>query len=157
MQLFEDEYCISCAPCRHEAKLHVMDEYSFPDDLFHNSLNYFHDMIKEFKTSVIIPSQIINFPFVDVDGKTILLVRWDGTIFYHVISKVSDQSYTSITGSLQHFSNYSRGISSFAIFHLHSSFRHHFDCYEYGRANSNNRVSSQVLKIPRELLIQKEL
>ena len=67
-------------------------------------------------------------------------VRLDGTISYHVISKVSNQRYTSITTSLQHLHNYSWGSSSFAIFHLDNSFCHHFDSYEYGRAN--NGVSS---------------
>ena len=31
LQLSEDEYCISCAQIRQEAKLHVMDEYFVPD------------------------------------------------------------------------------------------------------------------------------
>ena len=39
--------------------------------------------------------------------------------------------------------------------HLGDSFHHHPNIYMYGRAN--NRVSSQVLKIPRKLLIQKPL
>ena len=92
--------CISCTSFRNEAKLLVINGYSFPDDLFHHSLNSFHDMIKEFKTSVVTSYQGITFPFVDVDGKTIFPVRWDGSIYYHVISKVIDQPYTSITGSL---------------------------------------------------------
>ena len=44
LQLSQDKYCISWAPTRHEAKLHVIDEYSFPDDLFYYSLNSFHGM-----------------------------------------------------------------------------------------------------------------
>ena len=155
LQLSENEYCISCAPSKHEAKLHVINEYFFPDDLFHHSLNSSQDMIKEFKTSVVTSYQSITSPFLDIDNKTIFSVRWDGTIPYHVICKVSDQLYTSITGSLQHFINYSRGSHRFAIFHLDNSFRHHFDSYVYGRANGS--VRSQVLRIPREFFIQKTL
>ena len=90
LQLSEDEYCISCAPTRHEAKLHVIDEYPFPDDLFHHSLNSFHDMIKGFKTFVVTFYQSITFPFVDIVDKAIFPVRSDGTICYHVISKVTN-------------------------------------------------------------------
>ena len=76
LQLSEDEYCISCAQSRHEAKLHVINEYFFPDDLFHHhSFNSFHDMIKGFKTSAGTSYQSITFPFVDVADKTILPVR----------------------------------------------------------------------------------
>ena len=76
-------------------------------------LNSFHDMIKEFNSSVVISYQSITFPFIDVDDKIIFPVSWDGTISFHVISKVSNQLYTSITGSLHHFSNFSWGSSSF--------------------------------------------
>ena len=73
----------------------------------------------------------------------------------HVIGKVSDQPCTSITRCLQHFRYYSRGTSSFASFHLGDSFHHHLNIYMYGRVN--NRVSSQVLRIPRKFFIQKPL
>ena len=41
LQLSEDEYCISFALTNHEAKLHIIDEYSFTDYLFHHSFNSF--------------------------------------------------------------------------------------------------------------------
>ena len=144
-QLSEDECCINSVQTRHEVKFHVTDECSFPDDLFHHSLNSFQGMIKEFKASVFTSYQIVTFPFSSQ-------MEW-----YHFLchSKFSNQPYTSITGSLKHFSNYSQAYSSFAIFHLGNSFRHHLDSYEYGRAS--NSVSSQVLRIVRELFIQKTL
>ena len=49
----------------------------------------------------------------------------------------------------------SEGPAGFATFHLGDSIHHHLDIYMYGRAN--NRVSSQVLRIPRKLFIQKLL
>ena len=55
------------------------------------SLNSFHNIIKEFKTSVVTSYQRITFRFVEVDDKTIFSVRLDGTIPYHVICKLSDQ------------------------------------------------------------------
>ena len=112
-------------------------------------------MIKEFETSVVTSLQSITFPFVNVDDEAIFPIRWNDTISYHVIGKVSDQPCTSITRCLQHFCYYSRGTSSFVSFHLGDSFHHHLNIYMYGRAN--NRVSSQVLRIPRKLFIQKPL
>ena len=47
------------------------------------------------------------------------------------------------------------GPAAFASFHLGDSFHHHLNIYMYGRANY--RVSSQVLRIPRKLFIQKPL
>ena len=47
------------------------------------------------------------------------------------------------------------GPTAFASFHLGDSFHHDLNIYMYGRAN--NRVSSQVLRIPRKLFIQKPL
>ena len=101
-------------------------------------------LIEEFKTSLVTSYQSITFSFVDIDDNTIFLVKWDGVISYHVISKVSNQPYTRINGSLQHLSNGSQGSSSFAIFHLDNSFCHYLNSYEYGRAN--NSISSQVLR-----------
>ena len=75
-------------------------------------------MIKEFETSVVTSLQSITFPFVNVDDEAIFPIRWNDTISYHVIGKVSDQPCTSITRRLQHFCYYSRGTSSFASFHL---------------------------------------
>ena len=72
------------------AKLHVINEYYFPDELFHHSLNSFQDMIKEFKTFVVTSYQSITFPFIDVDDKTVFPVRSDGTVSYHVICKAND-------------------------------------------------------------------
>ena len=87
---------------RHETKLHVIDRDSFPDDFFYHSLDSFHDMIKEFETSLVTSRQSITFPFVNVDDEAIFRFRWNDTISYHVIGKVSDQPCISITRRLQH-------------------------------------------------------
>ena len=89
----------------------------------------------------------------------------DGFVPFHIISLArsatnctpSGMKYEvwDIIGSLQHFSNYFRGPSSFAIFHFDNNFHHHFNSYEYGKAN--NRVCSHVLRVPRELFVQKTL
>ena len=76
---------------------------------FYHSLHSFHDMIKEFETSVVTSLQSITFPFVNVDDEAIFPIRWNDTISYHVIGKVSDQPCTSITRRLQPFCYYSRG------------------------------------------------
>ena len=97
VQLSEDEYCISCGPSWHETKLHVIiTEYSFPDDPFHHSPSSFHDMIKEFKTSVVTSYRSITFPLVDVDDNTIFPVRWDGTISYMSLAR-SVTNYTLVS------------------------------------------------------------
>ena len=158
LQLSEDEYCISCVPTRHEAKLHVIDEYPFPDDLFHHSLNSFHDMIKGSKTFVVTFYLSITFPFVDIVDKAIFPDRSDGTICYHVISKVTNQLYTSSTKSLQHFSNYFQGLTAFPFFILIIAFATISIGSFISRVwRANNRVSSHVLRFPRELFIQKTL
>ena len=74
----------------------------------------FMTCIKEFETSVVTSLHSITFPFVNVDDEAIFPIRWNDTISYHVIGKVSDQPCTSITRRLQHFRYYSRGPSSFA-------------------------------------------
>ena len=74
----------------------------------------FHD--KEFETSVSYLS-----PEHHLNDEAIFPIRWNGTISYHVIGKVSDQPCTSITRRLQHFRYYSRGTSNFASFHLGDS------------------------------------
>ena len=84
LQLSEDKYCISCTPSRYEAKLHVINEYSFPDHLFHHFLNSFHYMIKEFNTSVVTSYQSIIFPFVDIDDETIFPA--DGMVPFLIMS-----------------------------------------------------------------------
>ena len=81
--------------------------------IFFITLDSFHDMIKEFDTSVVTSLQSITFPFVNVDDEAIFPIRWNDTISYHVIGNVSDQPCTSITRRLQHFRYYSRGTSSF--------------------------------------------
>ena len=45
------------------------------------------------------------------------------------------------------------GPAAFASFHLGDNFHHHLNIY----MRANNRVSSQVLRIPRKLFIQKPL
>ena len=82
-KLSEDEYYINCL------RMNIASVVPSPDMkpncmssmntlslmIFSITLNYFHDMIKEFKTSVVIPYQSITLPLVEVDDKTIFSVR----------------------------------------------------------------------------------
>ena len=136
------EYCICRATARHEAKLHVINRYPYPDDFSNYSFNSFHDMVKEFERSEVTSgsSGQFPFPFVNVGDEAVLPVRWRVSISYHGISKVSNQPCASIAGGFQHFSNYPSRTSSFPTFHLLDCFQHHFNSYEDGRAY--NRASN---------------
>ena len=123
--------CFSCnclsmniASAGHETKLHVINRDSFPDDFFYHSLDSFHDMIKEFETSVVTSFQCITFPFVNVDDEAIFTIRWNNTISYHVIGKVSDQPCTSIPDAFSISATIPEGPAAFASFHLGDSFHH---------------------------------